>query len=77
MNTFGRFLYEMLSIIFGGIASIFKGIWNGLVSIFDIEKYTSLINNYAEDFNGSEWVLVVLTVAILVIILGLIIFIIS
>ena len=75
MSTFGRFFYEILSIVFGGIAQIFKGIWNGLVGIFDFKKYSSLIDNYAEDFNGSEWVLVALTIAILVIIVGLIVFI--
>lgn len=75
MSTFGRFFYEILSIVFGGIAQIFKDIWNGLVGIFDLKKYSSLIDNYAEDFNGSEWVLVVLTIAILVIVVGLIVFI--
>ena len=75
MSTFGRFFYEILSIVFGGIAQIFKDIWNGLVGIFDFKKYSSLIDNYAEDFNGSEWVLVVLTIAILVIVVGLIVFI--
>ena len=75
MSTFGRFFYEILSIVFGGIAQIFKGIWNGLVGIFDFKKYSSLIDNYAEDFNGSEWVLVVLTIALLVIVVGLIVFI--
>ena len=77
MNTFGRFFYEIMSIVFGGLYQIFKSIWEGLKGIFSIEKYTSLINNYAEDFTGSEWVLVVLTIAILVIIVGLIIFIVA
>ena len=75
MSTFGRFFYEILSIVFGGLVQIFKGIWNGLKNIFSFEKYTHLINNYSEDFTGGEWVLVVLTILCLVLVVGLIVFI--
>ena len=76
MNTFGRFFYEVISIIFGGLLEIFRGIFEGLKIIFSPTKYMHLINNYKDEFNGSEWIFVVLTILFLLAILALIIFII-
>ena len=52
---------------------MFKGIWEGLMQIFNFENYKQIINIYKDSFGGPEWVLVALTIAILVIILGVII----
>ena len=76
MNTFGRFFYEVISIIFGGLLEIFRGIFEGLKIIFSPTKYMQLLNNYKDEFNGSEWIFVVLTILFLLAILALIIFII-
>ncbi len=73
MNAFIRFFYEFISIIFDGIIAMFKGIWEGLMQIFNFENYKQIINIYKDSFGGPEWVLVALTIAILVIILGVII----
>ena len=31
MNTFARFLFEFMSVFFGGIATIFKGVFTGFI----------------------------------------------
>ena len=46
MNTFGRFFYEVISIIFGGLLEIFRGIFEGLKIMEQNEKYTSKMNYY-------------------------------
>ena len=46
MNTFLRFFYEFISIFFEGMETIFKGIYNGFVEMFNIGEYGTLINNY-------------------------------
>lgn len=74
MDTFFRFLYEFLSQFIGGLFTIFKGLIDGIVKMFDIKTYMSIINYYKGDFNMPEWVLVVLSSLILLIVLGLIVF---
>ena len=72
MDTFFKFLYEFLSQFFEGIMMIVKGIFNGLVSMFNVPSYVKILNEYKADFNGPEWVLVGLAILILIVILGLI-----
>jgi len=76
MNTFGRFIYEILSIFFGGVVIVFKGLFNGCKQIFAYKDYKYLIENYASDFNTSEWILVAIVALIFIVIFGLVIFII-
>lgn len=70
--TFVRFFYEFLSIAAGGIVTIFSGLFNGIKKIFSIKSYKQIINNYKADFNGPEWVLTALGIAVLVIVVALI-----
>lgn len=72
MNTFLRFFYEFISVFFEGIFSIIKGIVDGVVRMFNYNDYSKIINSYKDSFEGSDWLLVGLAVAILVIIVGLI-----
>ncbi|MFA5602761.1 MAG: hypothetical protein WDA21_03380 [Bacilli bacterium] len=72
MNTFLRFFYEIISIFFEGLFSIVKGFANGLAKMVSYSEYQKIINSYKNSFEGSEWLLVGLTIAILVIIVGLI-----
>ena len=76
MSTFGRFFYELISIIFDGIVIIFRGMISGVKKIFAFSEYKYLIENYSKEFNKPEWFLVTLTIVALVIVLALIIFII-
>ncbi len=72
MNTFLRFFYEFISIFFEGIFSIVKGFIDGLSQIINYGNYSKVINSYKDSFKGSEWLLVGVSIAILVIIVGLI-----
>ncbi|HPE14806.1 MAG TPA: hypothetical protein PLT65_03090 [Bacilli bacterium] len=74
MDTFVRFLYEFLSQFFSGFVAFFKGFWEGIKQSFKISKYISIINGYKANFNGAEWVFVVLAILIMLIIIGGIIF---
>ena len=75
MDTYMRFLYEFLSQFFKGIEMAFTGIFNGIKQIFNIKGYAKVVEFYREDFNGPEWVFVLIAIILVVIILGLIIFI--
>ena len=75
MDTFLRFLYEFLMQFFGGIQLIIMGLINGIKQVFNISNYIKVVNFYKEDFNGPEWVFVVIAIIVLLVILALIIFI--
>ena len=69
MNTFFRFFYEFISIFFSGIGSMAKGFWNGLLQIINFKTYKTVLVSYKESFNGAEWILVGLAIAVLAIII--------
>jgi hypothetical protein len=71
MNTFVRFFYEFVSIFFEGAEKIFGGLYNGLIQMFNIKEYSTLINDYKSSFQGFEWILLGFAVLILIIIFGL------
>ncbi len=72
MDTFFRFLFEFMSVFFGGIGLIFKGLFNGIVQMFNISEYAYLIQVYKNDFKMSEWILVIVAIVVIVVMLGLI-----
>ena len=77
MNTFLRFFYEFISIFFDGLFFIVKAIVDGAGKMFNVNDYRRIINSYKDSFEGPEWLLVGLVIAILVIIvatIGLLIF---
>ena len=74
MNTFIRFFYEFISVFFDGLFSIFKGIIGGIIQIANFNDYKKIINSYRGSFQGPEWIFVGLTIAIVVIIFGIVIF---
>lgn len=71
MDTFLRFFYEFISIFFEGIYSIVKGFITGIGQIINYKNYKKIIDGYSSNFKDSEWILVVLSIAILIIIIGL------
>lgn len=74
METFLRFLYEMLANFFGGLIHIFKAIYESFGMTFNIKRYISIINHYKGDFSTPEWLLVGLVIILmLAIIIGIII----
>lgn len=73
MSTFVRFLFEFMSVFFGGIWTILKGIFTGIVQIFNVRDYAYVIQFYKNDFSVAEWVLVVIAVIVMIVVLGLIV----
>ncbi len=73
MDTYVRFLFEFMSVFFKGIGTIFGGIFGGIIQMFNIREYMYVIDFYKKDFSGGEWVLVIISILIMLIILGLII----
>lgn len=72
MNTFLRFFYEFISIFFDGVFIMLKGIFDGLKQVFNYSYYRNIINSYKDSFQGFEWLLVGLSVAVIIIIFALI-----
>ena len=70
MDTFLRFLYEILNQFFSGIIMVVKSIFLGIKSMFNIPEYIKLITFYKDDFNLPEWILVVISIICLLIIVG-------
>ena len=73
METFIRFLYEFMSVFFDGLFTIFKGIASGFMQMFNFSEYLYIIQFYKNDFEVSEWVLVIIAIIVLAILLSLII----
>lgn len=73
MDTFTRFLYEFLSQFFLGIKTIFIGLIEGIKSIFSVNTYIKIIENYKQDFSGPEWVLVAVGIAMLAAVVAIIV----
>ena len=65
MDTFTRFLYEFLSQFFLGVKTIFIGLFEGIKTIFSVNTYVKIIENYKQDFSGPEWVLVAVGILML------------
>jgi hypothetical protein len=63
-----------MSQFFGGVMKILQGIFGGIVEIFSIGKYFTIITNYSQDFSIVEWILTGITVVIFIAIIGLIVF---
>ena len=74
MDTFVRFLYEFVNQLVSGILMIFKGLIDGIKQMFNIKQYSEVIRNYYADFSGPEWVLAILSIAFVMIFLGLLVF---
>ena len=72
MNTFIRFFYEFISVLFDGVVIVFRGIVEGFKKMFNFSEYTKIISNYNDALTGFEKVLMWLSVLVVVIIFLLI-----
>lgn len=73
MDTFFRFLYEILSNFFEGFVIIFKALLKGIKKMFDINSYIKIVNFYKEDFKGGEWLLVAIAIIAILLVVSLIV----
>ena len=70
MSNFVDFVLDLLKQFFGFLWSIFKGIFNGLVGMFNVPKYVEIFKQYCGEFNGLAWFLAILVVIFLIAALG-------
>ena len=74
METFFRFLYEFLTQFFNAFKYVFEGIAHGFTALFDFGAYSKIADNYKADFSGPEWLFFAISIIIVVVVVGLIIF---
>ncbi len=66
METFTRFLYEILSQFFSGIITIVTSIGKGIAQTFDINTYNDIISTYKGDLSTPGWILTIISIVIIV-----------
>ena len=66
MDTFVKFVTEFLSTFFGALWSIFTGIFNGFIGMFNVMKYVEIFKKYCGEFDTLAWILAIVTVVLLV-----------
>lgn len=74
MNTFLKFLYELLQQFFVGFVTMGKGIFTGVVEVLNVKEYISIINFYKQEFTVVEWILVVVVLLIIIALIALVVF---
>lgn len=74
MDLFLKFLFEFMSQFFGGLIKIIKGLFSGVVQMFNVVAYYDTIKLYASEFSVTDWILVVLAIIVQIILIGLIVF---
>ena len=72
MSTFFRFFYEFLGQFFLGIWKIIEGFYKGILQMFNIKGYAGVVEFYKNDFNGAEWIFVVIGVILILALVGLV-----
>lgn len=72
MSNLGEFFAELVNPFFGGILNIFKGIFDGIVSIFNVFNYFDVISDYK--LVGGNVAVAVLGILVIFGLLGLLIF---
>ena len=74
MDTFLRFLYELVNHIVSGLFAIVSGLFEGLKQILNFTAFYNLVTSYKNDFTGPEWVLVAITILFMIILYGGVVF---
>ena len=74
MDTLTRFLYEFLNQFFSGFTIALSGIFKGIQTTFNVGSYAKILSDYRSDLNGPEWIGVFISIVLLVLLTGLIIF---
>lgn len=70
MDTFLRFLYELVNHIVSGLYAIVSGLGEGLKQILNFTAFYNLVTSYKNDFTGPEWILVAITILFMIILYG-------
>ena len=69
MDSFVKFLYELLAQFFGGFWKAISGVFGGIFDLVNIPAYAELVQRYSGGFNVGAWILTILCFVVLVAIL--------
>ncbi|MBE6533459.1 MAG: hypothetical protein E7678_00590 [Ruminococcaceae bacterium] len=69
MESFVKFLYELLAQFFGGFWKAISGVFGGAFDLVNVPAYAGLVQEYNSGFGVGGWILAILCMLILVAIL--------
>ena len=69
MESFVKFLYELLKQFFGGFWKAITGVFGGAFDLVNIPAYADLVEEYNSGFGVGGWILAILCLLVLVAIL--------
>ena len=69
MESFVKFLYELLAQFFGGFWKAIAGVFGGAFDLVNIPAYAELVETYNGGFGVGGWILAILCLLVLVAIL--------
>ena len=69
MESFVKFLYELLAQFFGGFWKAISGVFGGAFDLVNIPAYAGLVQEHNEGFGVGGWILAILCLLVLVAIL--------
>ena len=69
MESYVKFLYELLKQFFGGFWIAISGIFGGLFDLVNVPAYIDLFETYSGGFNVLGWILAILSVLVVIAVL--------
>lgn len=76
MGNVGEFFLDFLTPFFKGFVSIFEALFKGLLEMFNVINYISIINDHKSDLTGAKVFIVVLAIIILLGLMAILVFVI-
>ncbi len=76
MSNVSRFFLDFLTPFFKGFVSIFEALFKGILQMFNVINYISIIKEHSEELTGAKVFIVVLAIICLLALMAIVIFII-
>ena len=77
MDLIIRFLFEFLGQFVEGVKLIGLGLYNGIITMFNIPAYFNIVKDYSDDLTFGTWIMVGLAILVVVLILAIIVFLVA
>lgn len=74
MNTFFDFFFEFITSILDGLKAIGLGFVNGIKGLFNIPGFIRIFNSYKGGFSVVDWIAAIVSLIVVIVIYGAIIF---
>jgi len=69
MQSYVKFLLEVLRQFFGGFWNAISGFFGGIFDVVNVLDYFNILDKYSDGFNGVAWAVAILTVLVIIAIL--------